>query len=101
MSTAKIAQLRTVIPRVARIVSSSKTPWRPPNRLVPASQCAVEILNDRGRAVASHRTALLAENLADLVRGQPPQPNLAGTFEDAVDGEVAFEDEIAAAQGPT
>src|SRR5271157_131428 len=37
-----------------------------------------------------------AENLADLVRGQPPQPNLAGTFEDAVDGEVALEDEIAA-----
>ena len=31
-----------------------------------------------------------------LVRGQAPQANLAGTFEDAVDGEVALEDEIAA-----
>ena len=37
-----------------------------------------------------------AEDLADLVRGQPPQPDLAGAFEDAVDGEVALEDEIAA-----
>ena len=27
-----------------------------------------------------------AEDLTDLVRGQPPQPNLAGAFEDAVDG---------------
>src|SRR5205085_5170870 len=34
-----------------------------------------------------------AEDFADLVRGQPPQPNLAGAFEDAVDGEVAFENE--------
>src|SRR5580704_15676803 len=37
-----------------------------------------------------------AEDLADLVPGQTPQPNLAGTFEDAMDGEVALEDEIAA-----
>ncbi len=37
-----------------------------------------------------------AEDLADLVRGQPPQPDLAGPFEDAVNGEVALEDEIAA-----
>src|ERR1019366_659487 len=35
-----------------------------------------------------------AEDLADPVRGQPPQPNLAGAFEDAVNGEVALEDEI-------
>src|SRR5258708_37495303 len=37
-----------------------------------------------------------AEDLADLVRGQSPQPNLAGAFENAMDGEVALEDEIAA-----
>ena len=37
-----------------------------------------------------------AEDLADLVGGQPPEPNLAGAFEDAVNGEVALEDEIAA-----
>src|SRR5437879_11031566 len=33
-----------------------------------------------------------AEDLADLVRGQPPQPNLAGAFEHAVDGEVRSEE---------
>src|SRR3954471_21442947 len=37
-----------------------------------------------------------AEDLADLVRGQPTQPNLAGAFEDAVDGEVALDNEIEA-----
>jgi len=36
------------------------------------------------------------EDLADLVGGQPPQPHLAGTFDDVVDGEVALEDKIAA-----
>jgi hypothetical protein len=29
------------------------------------------------------------------MRGQPEQPNLAGAFEDATDGEVALENEIA------
>src|SRR6266849_124751 len=37
-----------------------------------------------------------AEDLADLVRGQTPQPQLAGTLENLVNGGVPFEDEIAA-----
>ena len=36
-----------------------------------------------------------AEDLADLVCAEPPQPNLAGPFEDTVNGEAALEDEIA------
>src|SRR5882724_8790230 len=34
-----------------------------------------------------------AENLGDLVGRQPPKSNLAGPFEDPVNGEVALEDE--------
>ncbi len=37
-----------------------------------------------------------AEDLRDLVGRQPPESNLAGAFEDPVNGEVALEDEIAA-----
>ena len=35
-----------------------------------------------------------AEDLADLVRREPPQPDLAGTLEDAVDREIPLEDEL-------
>ena len=31
------------------------------------------------------------EHLTDFAGGQPPQPDLAGAFEDAVNGEVALE----------
>jgi len=37
-----------------------------------------------------------AEDLRNLVGRQPPESNLAGAFEDSVNGEVALEDEIAA-----
>ena len=37
-----------------------------------------------------------AEDLADAVRRQPPQADLATALEDLVDGEVAFEDEVPA-----
>src|ERR1035441_9476793 len=36
-----------------------------------------------------------AEDLADPVRGQRPQPNLAGAFEDAVNGSAALRTDIA------
>jgi hypothetical protein len=37
-----------------------------------------------------------AEDFADLVGGESPQPDLAGALEDPVNGEAALEDEIAA-----
>jgi hypothetical protein len=37
-----------------------------------------------------------AEDLGDLVGCQPPEPNLAGAFEDPVNGKGALKDEIAA-----
>ena len=37
-----------------------------------------------------------AEDLADPVRRQPPQADFAASFKDFVNGEVAFENEIAA-----
>src|ERR1700674_1927057 len=36
------------------------------------------------------------EDLADPVRGQPPQADFAASFKDLVNGEVAFENEISA-----
>ena len=37
-----------------------------------------------------------AEDLADAVRRQPPQTDLAASFEDFVDREVAFENKVPA-----
>ena len=37
-----------------------------------------------------------AEDFADPVRRQTPQADFAAAFEDFMDGEVAFEDEVAA-----
>ena len=37
-----------------------------------------------------------AEDLGDLVAGQPPQAEFAAAFEQLVDGKVALEDEVAA-----
>jgi predicted ArsR family transcriptional regulator len=52
---------------------------------------------DDGGELALHPTAhARAEDLGDLVGGQPPQAELAAAFEQLVDGEVALEDEVAA-----
>src|SRR5438094_7740256 len=37
-----------------------------------------------------------AEDFRDLLGNKAPQPQLAGALEEATDGEIAFEDEVAA-----
>ena len=37
-----------------------------------------------------------AEDLGDLVAGQPPQAEFAAAFEQLMDGKIALEDEVAA-----
>ena len=52
---------------------------------------------DDGGALAVHPAVnARAEDLGDLVGGQPPQAELAAAFEQLVDREVALEDEVAA-----
>ena len=52
---------------------------------------------DDGGELALHPTAhARAEDLGDLVGGQPPQAEFAAAFEQLVDREVALEDEVAA-----
>ena len=61
---------------------------------------AMLALIDDGAELAAERLGQSdCEDLADFVRGQAPQPQLAGTLKDFMDGEVAFEDEIAAVLG--
>jgi hypothetical protein len=52
---------------------------------------------DDGGDLALYPTAhARAEDLGDLVGGQPPQAEFAAAFEQLVDREVALEDEVAA-----
>jgi hypothetical protein len=52
---------------------------------------------DDGSELALHPAVYAgAEDLGDLVSGEPPQAELAAAFEQLVDGEVALEDEVAA-----
>ena len=56
----------------------------------------VDLVDDSGRLAAELPAQSDAEDLRDLVGGQPPEADLATSLEDLVDGEVAFEDEVAA-----
>ena len=56
----------------------------------------LDLVDDGGEFAAQPLVEPDAEDLADPVGGQPPQADLAASFEDLVDGEVAFENEVAA-----
>ena len=56
----------------------------------------LDLIDDRGEFSAQSFVQPDAEDLADPVGRQPPQPDFTASFEDFVDGEVAFEDEVAA-----
>lgn len=56
----------------------------------------LDLIDDGGQFPAQALVEPDAEDLADAVGGQPPEPDLAASLEDLVDGEVAFEDEVPA-----
>src|SRR5437764_9847988 len=56
----------------------------------------LDAIDDGGQLAAHVAVQAHAEDLDDLVGGQPPQAELAAAFEQLVDGEVALEDEVAA-----
>jgi hypothetical protein len=52
---------------------------------------------DNGSELAAHPAVeACAEDFGDFVGGQSPQSELAAPFEQLVDGEVAFKDEVTA-----
>ena len=53
-------------------------------------------IDDGGQLAAHPAVQTRAEDLGDLVGGQPPQTEFAAAFEEFVDGKVALEDEVAA-----
>ena len=56
----------------------------------------LDTVDDRGELAAHLAVQPRAEDLGDLVGGQPPQAELAAALEQLVDGKVALEDEVAA-----
>ena len=56
----------------------------------------LDLIDDGGQLAAHPAIEPHAEDLGDLVGGQPPQAELAAALEQLVDGEVALEDEVAA-----
>src|ERR1700730_10910610 len=56
----------------------------------------LDLIDDRGEFPMQPFVQPHAEDLADAVRRQPPQADFAASFKDFVNGEVAFEIEIAA-----
>ena len=56
----------------------------------------LDLIDDRGQFAFGLAAQPHAEDLADLVGGQSPESEFAGTLEDFVDGEVPLEDEVAA-----
>ena len=56
----------------------------------------LDLLDYRGKLATHSAVQPLAEDLGDLVRRQPPEPQLAAALEQLVDREVALEDEVAA-----
>ena len=56
----------------------------------------LDLVDDGGQFAAQALVQADAENLADPVGRQAPKADLATAFEDLVNGEVAFEDEIPA-----
>ena len=66
-------------------------PVRPEN-VMPV----LDLIDHRSQFPAQPLIQPDAEDLADAVRRQPPQSNFATALEDLVDGEVVFENEVAA-----
>src|ERR1700732_2838558 len=56
----------------------------------------LDAIDDGGQLAAHPAVQASAEDLGDLVAGQPPQAEFAAAFEESVDGKVALEDEVAA-----
>src|SRR5438445_9114808 len=56
----------------------------------------LDAIDDGGQLAAHCAVQPGAEDLGDLVGGQPPQAEVAAAFEQLVDGKVALEDEVAA-----
>ena len=56
----------------------------------------LDLFDDIGQLAFEPACQPDAEDLADLVRRQPPKSQLAAAFEDLMDGKMALEDEIAA-----
>ena len=56
----------------------------------------LDAIDDGGQLAAHPAVQSRAEDLGDLVAGQPPQAELAAALEQFVDGKVALEDEVAA-----
>src|SRR5260370_20253658 len=56
----------------------------------------LDLIDDGGEFPSQPFIEPPAEDLADPVRRQPPQADFAASFKDLVNGEVAFENEIAA-----
>src|SRR5262249_4871715 len=68
----------------------------PPGSLTNRGHLTVlDLVDDGGKLAAHSAVQPLAEDLRDLVRRQPPQPELAASLEQLVDREVALEDEVA------
>jgi len=55
-----------------------------------------DAVDDGGELALHPAVDACAEDLGDLVGGQPPQADLAATLEQFVDREAALEDEVAA-----
>src|SRR6266403_5166572 len=55
----------------------------------------LDAIDDGGELAAKPAVQAGAEDLGDLVAGQPPQAELAAALEQLMDGKVALEDEVA------
>jgi hypothetical protein len=55
----------------------------------------LDAVDDGGQLAAHPAVQAGAEDLGDLVAGQPPQAELAAALEQLMDGKVALEDEVA------
>ena len=55
----------------------------------------LDAIDDGGELPANPAVQAGAEDLGDLVAGQPPQAELAAALEQLMDGKVALEDEVA------
>src|SRR5258707_8334665 len=56
----------------------------------------VDAIDDGGQLAAHPAVLARAKDLGDLVAGEPPQAELAASFEEFANGKVALEDEVAA-----
>ncbi len=56
----------------------------------------LDAIDDGGQLAAHPAVQPGAEDLGDLVGGQPPQAELAAALEQLVDGKVALKDKVAA-----